>query len=234
MVEGLIVSPQVDWYPGAINITEDDDRILGEPVTQGLVTSRTLTFKSLRTSLAGVYECRGIVNIPTIDISGATNSSTFKVVVKGMQVQFYQFPPCMYRIIFFLAIAPVPMVTVSGNRNGTLYAGTTFALICDVTLDSSVVDSTVTVTAAWLGPGGEIFDNDSRYDIINSTLVTSGPSDYKLHRGRLMFSPLSTVDTGAYTCRAVVKSAPFVNPSDSGTGNVTINIQGINRSNIFL
>ena len=80
------MSPQVDWYRGEMKIAEDDDHILGEPVTGGGVTSRTLTFKSLRTSLAGVYECKGSVNIPSIGISGVTNSSVFPVVVKGMKV----------------------------------------------------------------------------------------------------------------------------------------------------
>ena len=91
VVEGLIVNPRVEWY-GTTNITDDNDHTLSEPVTQGLVTSRTLTFKSLRTSLARMYECRGIVNIPSIALSGVTNSSMFPVVVKGMQVNIYPAP----------------------------------------------------------------------------------------------------------------------------------------------
>ena len=127
----------------------------------------------------------------------------------------------------FFHAAPIPTVTVSVSRSGVLYAGTTFALSCDVALEHSV-GSSVTVHAIWLGPGGEeISDGDSRFATVSPTMVTPGPSDYQLHQGRLMINPLSTADTGAYTCRVVIRSTSLITEGDPGMGNINITITGI-------
>ena len=84
VVEGLTVEPAVDWFQGTTSITASDaNYILSGTETEGTVTSRTLTFRPLRTSLAGMYECRGRVIVSSVGISDATNSSSFIVVAKG-------------------------------------------------------------------------------------------------------------------------------------------------------
>lgn len=87
------MSPQVNWYYGTTNITGDNNHILNEPVTQGTVTSRTLIFKSLRTSLAGMYECRASIKIPSVNISSVANNSIFQVVVKGIYASLSEVLP---------------------------------------------------------------------------------------------------------------------------------------------
>ena len=84
VVEGLTVEPAVDWFQGATPITASDGNyLLSEAETQGTVTYRTLTFRLQRTSLAGMYECRGKVVVSSVGISNAINSSSFLVVIKG-------------------------------------------------------------------------------------------------------------------------------------------------------
>ena len=84
VVEGLTVKPAVDWFRGTTHITASDaNYILSGTETEGTVTSRTLTFRLLRTSLAGMYECRGKVVVSSVGISNAMNSSSFIVVAKG-------------------------------------------------------------------------------------------------------------------------------------------------------
>ena len=88
VVEGLLFIPTVDWLWVAMPVAVNDDYILSEAVTKGTVTSRTLTFRSLRTSLAGMYECRGSVFAPSFGITNASNSSSLSVIVKGNKPNF--------------------------------------------------------------------------------------------------------------------------------------------------
>ena len=94
VVEGLIVEPAVDWFQGGTPINGSNaNYILSEAETEGTVTSRTLTFRPLHTSMAGMYECRGRVVVSSVGISDATNSSSFLLVVKGA-AQYYDIYLC--------------------------------------------------------------------------------------------------------------------------------------------
>ena len=117
-------------------------------------------------------------------------------------------------------------MTVSEDRGGTLYAGTTFALNCDISLDPSV-DTVVTTRAMWSGPGGNISTNDSRYVISDAYNTVSGSVSNQTHRGSLMFRPLGTVDSGMYNCSVVVvEQTKLVGESEPGLGSMDITVLG--------
>ena len=132
------------------------------------------------------------------------------------------------------AAAPTPSVTVSVGRSGTLYAGTTFALNCDISLDPSV-DTVVTIRAVWSGPDGDISTSDIRFVISDANNTVLGSLTNQMHRGSLMFRPLGTIDSGVYDCSVVVvEQTQRVDQSEPGLGSVDITVLGKLRTDINL
>ncbi len=77
----------------------------------------------------------------------------------------------------------------------TLYTGEDVTFTCDITL-APAVDSEVTVTASWTGPGGPITAGVS-------DIAGSGP-----YQSTLTLSTLTTSDSGDHTCTASVSPDP--------------------------
>ncbi len=103
-------------------------------------------------------------------------------------------------------------MAVTPNPDRTLYNGESVILICTITLDPAV-DSVVTVTASWAGPGGAITGGVSG-------VTGSGP-----YQSTLTLSSLVTSDTGDYTCTASVDpSTPQVVDSEDGTDTHAITV----------
>ncbi len=103
-------------------------------------------------------------------------------------------------------------MTVTSSPDLPLYAGEDVTLTCDITLDPAVpaaVDTEVTVTASWTGPGGPI---------------TAGVSDMTNAAPYQSILTLSNSAAGDYTCVATLQSrnSPHVAASSPTQQTVTI------------
>ena len=88
--------------------------------------------------------------------------------------------------VFIVVPAPTPFITVSTTERK---AGTTLSLTCDYTLSPSV-DTTVEAEVVWTVNGSAVATS------ADGRISTAGVS--------LMFSPLTTSDTGTYTCTLTI------------------------------
>ena len=88
--------------------------------------------------------------------------------------------------VFNVVPAPTPFITVSTTDRT---AGTTLSLTCDYTLSPSV-DTTVETEVMWTVNGSPVATSeDSRISVAGVSLI---------------FSPLTTSDTGTYTCTLTI------------------------------
>ena len=90
--------------------------------------------------------------------------------------------PCYFPLV----PAPTPFITVSTTDR---IAGTTLSLTCDYILSSSV-DTTVVIEVTWMAA--------------NNAFATSADGHISTTRVSLIFSPLTTSDTGTYTCTLTI------------------------------
>ena len=85
VVEGLTVQPDVEWAdPGDGAVMSDvNDVTVGSVMRSGSESTLVLEFSPLRTSHGGQYTCRATINVPLIDISDLSNSSSQDVTVQS-------------------------------------------------------------------------------------------------------------------------------------------------------
>ena len=116
----------------------------------------------------------------------------------------------MYAVLFPLPV-PNPTVTVTANTSRTFYTGESVVLICNIKLNSAV-DTDVTVTVSWSGPGGTI------------TTGVTDMTDTAPYQSTLTLSSLVTSDSGTYTCIASVDIVhpTYVTESEDGSDTHTI------------
>ena len=88
--------------------------------------------------------------------------------------------------VFIVVPAPTPFITVSTTERT---AGTTLSLTCDYTLSPSV-NTTVETEVVWTVNG--------------SAVATSAEDRISVTGVSLIFSPLTTSDTGTYTCTLTI------------------------------
>ena len=129
----------------------------------------------------------------------------------------------IHALWFSLHTVPAPTVIVIVT-DGPLYTGTDLTLTCNITLDLAV-DFEVTVTVVWSRPGGTLPSDDR---VIVSETMGSGPS----YQSTLIFTPLTSNDTGDYTCEVTVVTAEttsFIITSQhaNDTGSVIVTGMGI-------
>ena len=74
--ENLFSSPDVVWMNGTEELDSRDAIIVGQAVTQGSVTTRSLTFNPLRTSFGRMYKCMAAINIPDASVAVMNDAST--------------------------------------------------------------------------------------------------------------------------------------------------------------
>ena len=72
----LFSSPAVVWMNGTEELYSGDAITVGQAVTEGSVTTRSLTFNPLRTSLGGMYTCMAVINIPDASVAVMNDAST--------------------------------------------------------------------------------------------------------------------------------------------------------------
>ena len=121
-------------------------------------------------------------------------------------------------MVLFLLVPP-PTVAITREPTDTLYAGTTLTLTCSIELREQV-DSPVSVTASWTGPGGLALSN-MRTNISEAVHVGG-----LMYESRAVISPLGnqTVDGGVYTCTAMVTVTGNGEYIREAMNNNTINI----------
>ena len=94
-----------------------------------------------------------------------------------------------------LIIVPSPDVQVTHDGNTMLYAGSTLALTCTVTLPNVLSGYNVSVNTTWSG-----VRHGEHTTVTDATLVTN-----LVYSSMVVFSLLHTRDTGDYTCRANIR-----------------------------
>ena len=101
---------------------------------------------------------------------------------------------------------PPPQVTLtitSPSNTTTLYEGTPVNLTCTTTIDTTIVNTPVTVSSMWIAPNGEQLTSSSSNDRITIVdMLQSAP-----YTSVLMFDPAGPaddMDTGDYQCNIIV------------------------------
>ena len=118
----------------------------------------------------------------------------------------------MYICMYSTPDLDQPLVNVMSD--GTSTAGETFSLECVVETVKGVWSGDISIV--WMGPDGSEPSGDS---IGIGDLTTEGT----VTRGRLVFSPLHTSDSGQYTCTGRI-AADSVGVDVSSTSSVEINV----------
>ena len=80
---GLTSSAQILWTgPSGAAVMTEGGITLSDPVVESLRTSQTITFSSLSTAHAGVYNCQGILSSPALTTSYQT-TTPYTVTISG-------------------------------------------------------------------------------------------------------------------------------------------------------
>ena len=125
--------------------------------------------------------------------------------------------------MYFIYTVPLPIVSITPNRTGVLYAGTPLTLTCSIQLNPPV-DTTVMVTKMWSGPGSQAVSNSSCVTVSD---VFKRPAF--LYESTIQFIPLSITDSGNYECEATVAPDPqsqFVIMSTAGSDTHSVTVHG--------
>ena len=208
-IPGLTNMPSALWMKDSLVVERSESISLTETFRNDTTAVTTLSFSQLKTSHAGQYTCQGtLVSVAATDGNITTSAEPVSVNV----ICEYSYFGGEY--IFFTIIVPTPNVTLS-IPSGPLYEGTAQTLNCTITLPSSV-DTDITVTIDWLSEG----------------IVTTFPVaqlQYHPFYSTLHFSPLTTSNTGQYSCRAKPRSlSHYITASLHGLSeNRTLQIIGI-------
>ena len=98
---------------------------------------------------------------------------------------------------------PEPKVTLTKSRSGTVYAGTEFVLILDISFnDFKRVDVNISITIKWSRWTGTNFiqlDNDTRTTV---SAVSGSEGSFK---SSLTYSPITISDSGRHWINGIVK-----------------------------
>ena len=114
----------------------------------------------------------------------------------------------------FFSIVPLPQLTltITPSNTTTLYEGTPVNLTCTATINTTIVNTAVTVSSMWIAPNGEQLTSSSSNNRITIVdMLQSAP-----YTSVLMFDPADDMDTGDYQCNVTVTRAtnqPFILPS---------------------
>ena len=114
-------------------------------------------------------------------------------------------------ITFFSLVVEPPTVSVSGNGSGMV--GSSYTLICSVTLPSGV-QTAISPTIAWHKP---------YLSTANSSVVyTQSDGSYL---ATLTLNSLQETDAGSYVCTALYSLSFFHSPEITATIRVTLSLE---------
>ena len=159
-------------------------------MTSGQTVSSDLPLNNITTSKAGQYNC-------TATLSGYTDSASTNITVES------EFSRALSSMILPLPTLSVPAPTpeITASVTGTVSAGDPLTLTCDYTLSPSI-DTDLQTAVNWTVNGTEVEDGGH--------ISSDGVS--------LIFSPLTTSDTGRYTCTLTLTASPRT-PHVTGTSS---------------
>ena len=133
-------------------------------------------------------------------------------------------------MFFFVSVPPPQLtLTITPSITTTLYEGTPVNLTCTATIDTTIVNTNVTVSSMWIAPNGEQLTSSSSNDRITIVdMLQSAP-----YTSVLMFDPADDMDTGDYQCNITVvqnNNQTLILPSMSNvTGNLNITSELLNQ-----
>ena len=129
----------------------------------------------------------------------------------------------------FFCLVPSPQLTLtitSPSNITTLYEGTPVNLTCTATIDTTIVNTPVTVSSMWIAPNGEQLTSSSSNDRITIVdMLQSAP-----YTSVLMFDPADDMDTGDYQCNVTVvdnSNQPLILPSSPTAIKDFLSISGV-------
>ena len=104
--------------------------------------------------------------------------------------------------MILLSVPPPQLtLTITPSNTTTLYEGTPVNLTCTATIDTTIVNTAVTVSSMWIAPNGEQLTSSSSNDRITIVdMLQSAP-----YTSVLMFDPADDMDTGDYQCNITVE-----------------------------
>ena len=127
--------------------------------------------------------------------------------------------------LLFVSVPPPQLTLTITSPSTTLYEGTPVNLTCTATIDTTIVNTPVTVSSMWIAPNGEQLTSSSSNDRITIVdMLQSAP-----YTSVLMFDPADDMDTGDYLCNITVvqnSSQPLILPS-SNNATTNLNITGL-------
>ena len=111
-------------------------------------------------------------------------------------------------------------MVITADASGT--AGTPHDFLCSIMVPTAV-NTSVTAEVTWFGPG---FGSGR-----DSTTPIMSVDGSNMFTSTLQLSPLSTADTGLYTCSVTLSSAgdsTFITPSVAGNDSESLDVTGKN------
>ena len=121
-------------------------------------------------------------------------------------------------------LLPSSTLTITPSNTTTLYEGTPVNLTCTTTIDTTIVNTAVTVSSMWIAPNGEQLTSNSSDRITIVDMLQSAP-----YTSVLMFDPADDMDTGDYQCNVTVaqdNNQTLILPS-SANATTSLNISGM-------
>ena len=110
---------------------------------------------------------------------------------------------------------------------GTPDAGTSFTLLCSITIPRGV---TTEPQIVWLSPAGNPMSSEGDVTVGNQPII-GNPS--RLTTYIIQFSPLMTSHAGIYTC-LVTLTSPFGTIEATATRSDNVTVQGMSKTMIIL
>ncbi len=111
----------------------------------------------------------------------------------------------------------------------TIYAGSVLTLTCTSLVPPSLTDllEDLTVTATWIGPGGDEVVDTSR-STVSPPVLHMAPTGNLSYTSTVVYDTLRTSDSGPYTCSVTLSSStPQALVTDGeGVDVVTITVAG--------
>ena len=201
----------------------------GEQFKNGSTYIRSHIFNPGMTDDVGLYTCRVIISIASILFVSQSNSEV-------LQIQSMLPVYTVDSGLLFVSVPPPQLtLTITPSNTTTLYEGTPVNLTCTATIDTTTVNTNITVSSMWIAPNGEQLTSSSSNDRITIVdMLQSAP-----YTSVLMFDPADDMDTGDYQCNVTVvdnSSQPLILPS-STTATTNLNITGLSftiKSSVLL
>ena len=215
VIERLAVTPALVL----LTYTSAPGGISGDTLLTGPVRTILRMFNPGMTDDVGMYTCFATVVVLSSPFIG------FSSGLLQIQSMFHCFTLVICMCCFVSVPPPQITLTITSPSNTTtLYEGTPVNLTCTATIDTTIVNTNITVSSMWIAPNGEQLTSSSSNDRITIVdMLQSAP-----YTSVLMFDPADDMDTGDYQCNITVmqnNNQPLILPS-SNNATINLNVTG--------